>query len=159
MNTRFDQLVSSIQNLLKEDSTTQPTTAQITVNPETVQNFKDSVLVPMLNKQPVDPAKMQDAIKAGVIEDHGDSIYTVTDPALQYVNKYPDMQGKFLPSQQAAAEQKRLKAQNNPAANNNTTSAQNQPPTPTSQSSTTAKATSKPSTNQAGVVSSVYKMQ
>ena len=164
METRFDQYISSIHELLAEEDNVDAANVQnlaTNINPETVKSFKDTVLVPMLNKQNVDPNKMQEAIRAGVIEDHGDSIYTVTDAALSHVNQDPQLQGKFLPSQQAASEQKRAREQSkNPTASTEPPAAaaaptQNQP----TQNPTTTKPTSRPSTNKAGVVSSVYKLQ
>lgn len=165
MNTRFDQFVNSIHEYLTEEDNVDAANVQnlaTNINPEVVKSFKDTVLVPMLNKQNVDPQKMQEAIRAGVIEDHGDSIYTVTDAALSHVNQDPQLQGKFLPSQQSASEQKRAREQSKnptastePAAPAAAGSSQNQP----TQNPTTTKPTSRPSTNKAGVVSSVYKLQ
>ena len=161
MKTRFDQFISNIHTHLNEDNSLEADNAKslaTNINPEAVKSFKDSVLLPMLNKQNIDPGKMQEAIKAGVIEDHGDNIYTVTDAALSHANQDPDLQGKFLPSQQAAAELQRQKTQPVAApavAAQAATNTQSQPV----QNPTTSKATSRPSTNQAGVVSSVYKIQ
>lgn len=164
MNSRFDTFINSVFNdYLIEDNGVEAANANNLANnidPTIVKNFKDSVLMPMVNKQNVDPNKMQEAIKAGVIEDHGNNIYTVSDAALSHANQDPDLQGKFLPSQQAAAEQQRQKDQTTPAppaapVTNNSTTQQTQPV----QNPTTSKTTSKPSTNQAGVVSSVYKIQ
>jgi hypothetical protein len=166
MNTRFDSFISSIYNdYLVEDNNVQATNMNnlsTNIDPNTVKTFKDSVLVPMANKQNVDPNKMQEAIRAGIIEDHGDNVYTVSDAALAHANQDPELQGKFLPSQQAAEEIKRQKQQTaaaptTPAVTAAGTSTPTQTPPP--QNPTTSKTTSKPSTNRAGVVSSVYKMQ
>jgi len=159
LTTRFDQYVNSIFNhLVEEDNGVAASNASniaaSNINPEIVKSYKDSVLVPMANKQAVDPVKMQEAIKAGIIEDGGNNTYNVTDAALVHVNQDPELQGKFLPAQQAKADAARqLAAQPAPAA----PTQQNSPQQP--QNPTTSKTTSKPSTNQAGVVSNVYKMQ
>lgn len=141
MKQQFDKYVDQLlQHLTEADR-------MPSIAPNTVKTFKDTVLLPMLNKQQVDPVKMQEAIRAGVIEDHGDSVYTVSDVALAHVNQDPDLQGKFLPSQQAAADVKRQKVQTQ----------QTRPQTATS-STTPATSTTKSNTNSAGVVSSVYKI-
>ena len=161
MNTRFDTFIDSVYNdYLIEDNGVEAANVNSLANnidPVAVKSFKDSVLMPMANKQNIDQNKMQEAIKAGVIEDHGNNIYTVSDAALSHVNQDPDLQGKFLPSQQAAAEQQRQK--NQPAAAAPPAAAATTQQTQPVQNPTTSKTTSKPSTNQAGVVSSVYKMQ
>lgn len=160
MSTRFDQFIKDINTFLEQDNSVEANNAKNlanNINPGLIKTFKDSVLMPMLNKQSIDPNKMQEAIKAGVIEDHGDNIYTVTDAALSHVNQDPDLQGKFLPSQQAAAEQQRQKTQ--PQSPTAAPVASAAPQTQPTQNPTTSKTTSKPSTNQAGVVSSVYKLQ
>ena len=162
MNSRFDTFISSVNEYLHEYNEVEADNTKnlaTNIDPTVVKNFKTDVLMPMANKQNVDAAKLQDAIKAGVIEDHGDNVYTVTDAALSHVNQDPELQGKFLPSQQAAAEIQRQR-QTQASSQSQPVSAATQPAqTQPTQNPTTSKTTSKPSTNQAGVVSSVYKMQ
>ncbi len=161
MNSRFDSFIDSVNEYLYEYNEVEADNAKnlaTNIDPNVVKSFKTDVLMPMANKQNIDPAKLQNAIKAGVIEDHGDNIYTVADSALSHINQDPELQGKFLPSQQALAEiqrQRQTQSTPQPQATNNTQPTQSQPV----QNPTTSKTTSKPSTNQAGVVSSVYKMQ
>lgn len=131
--------------------------ANSNIDPNIVKSYKDSVLMPLANKQAVDPNKMQEAIKAGVIEDIGNNNYTATDAALAHINQDPDLQGKFLPAQQAKADATRQQQSQPPTTQPTTQNTQQTTQQP--QNPTTSKTTSKPSTNQAGVVSSVYKMQ
>lgn len=155
MNTKnlFDSTIEDIISTLLQEADV----AISNLDPKMVASYKDTVLKPLASKQAVDPAKMQEAIKAGVIEDHGNNIYTVSDAALPHVNQDPELQGKFLPAQQAAADAARQQTQQPTTPDQTQQPQQAQQTQP--QNPTTSRTTSKPSTNRAGVVSNVYKMQ
>ena len=161
MKTKFDNLADQLYKIYMTevaavDADNLRNAATSNISPDLIKNFKGSVLMPLANKQVVDPNKMQEAIKAGVIEDLGNNVYTVSDAALTHVNQDPDLQGKFLPTQQAAADQLRKRQQ---TQNTATPATSGNNPSGAAQNPTTTKTTSTPSTNRAGVVTSVYKLQ
>ena len=120
--TLFDNLVENMLQELNTTTTTQVATnpnnsnaqnAAINISPAVVSKYKQNILLPMANgdMSKVDPNLLKQAINDGVIEDHGDNIYAVSDTALQHVNRDPQLQGKFLPSQQAVAQAKDSRVQ------------------------------------------------
>lgn len=162
MKTKFDTLADQlykiyITEVAAVEADNLRNAAASNISPDLIKNFKGSVLMPLANKQIVDPNKMQEAIKAGVIEDLGNNVYTVSDAALTHVNQDPDLQGKFLPTQQAAADQLRKRQQQSQSTT--TSAVSGGAPAGAAQNPTTTKTTSTPSTNRAGVVTSVYKLQ
>ena len=85
----------------------------VQASPEVINKYKQNVLMPMSQgkSSSIDPTVLQQAIKDGVIEHHGDNIFTIRDTALPFINKDPQLQGKFIDSQSAAAQQKDARVQ------------------------------------------------
>ena len=116
-----------------------------------IQTFKQSILMPLKdgkNIKELDNNQLQAAINSGLIDA---KTGTVSDSAISHINADPELAGHFLPASDTAQAQT-----TQPAASKAATA---QPTATQTQNPTTSKSTTRPSTNQAGVVSSVYKIQ
>jgi hypothetical protein len=156
---RFDTYVTDVLNQLNEEDNVAATNlsdiANSNLTPETgkklVQTFKQNILIPLRDGKKInelDKNQVQAAVSSGLIDP---KTGTVSDSAIPHINTDPDLTGHFLPASDAAQQATPAIVQK-PAVQ--TVQPQAQP-----QNSTTTKNTSRPSTNQAGVVSSVYKIQ
>jgi len=153
MKNLFDTYINSVLTQLNEQDNN-----QTNLSLDIVNSFKD-VLSPMANNQEIDAKnnsnidknRLAAAISAGVIEQKDDGTHNVSDAAIAHISlEDPDIGGKFAPSQQGAT---------NTAPTAVATVApkkqqiNNQQPAQQNTQQSTAQSTS---TNNAGVVSSVY---
>lgn len=151
IKSRFDERVTDIiDQLLEADGAGIAAVAASNISPEAgkklIQTFKQNVLLPLKNGKQInelDKTQVQAAINGGLIDPKTGA---VSDSAIPHINADPDLTGHFLPASDTAQKSAQPQPQQQPVAQ--------QPQNPT-----TSKSTSKPSTNQAGVVSSVYKIQ
>lgn len=157
---KFDNLYKNLLHQLNEEDNVAATNlsniASSNISPDAgkklIQTFKQSILMPLKDGKTIndlDKNQVQAAINGGLIDAKTGS---VSDSAIAHVNSDPDLTGHFLPASDAAQTQTTQAAAQKPAAAQPQTQTQTQSPT-------TSKSTTKPSTNQAGVVSSVYKIQ
>lgn len=153
MKNLFDSYITSVLTQLNEQDN-----KQINLNPEVVGSFKD-VLGPMANNQEIDAknnsnidkSRLAAAISAGVIEQKDDGTHNVSDAAIAHISpEDPDIGGKFTPSQQGATNTAPTAAA---AVAPQKQQINNQQPAQQSNKQPAAQSTS---TNNAGVVSSVY---
>ena len=152
---KFDNYINTILDQLHEEDNVAATNlanaAASNISPDAgkklIQTFKQNILIPLRDGKKInelDKVQVQSAVSSGLIDP---ATGTVSDSAISHVNADPDLTGYFLPAADTA--QKQATPSNKP------TQPTTQPAT--TQNSTTTKPTSKSSTNQAGVVSSVYK--